>query len=109
MTSWKLDNNNNIEYLGDFLIIDDIDSVKQDIKNMLLMFQGEYPFDIRVGVPWLDLCVESDENLIKNAIIDRILEDDRVKSVTNILITQEKSTLKFSADVLLKNGVLINV
>lgn len=109
MTSWKLDLNNNIQYLGDFEIVEDVESVKQDIKNILLMFQGEYPFDTRRGIAWFDLLSSNDDDLIKNAIINRILEDSRINSVTNITIAKEKGSLTFSANVLLKNGVLIDV
>ena len=55
MNSIALDNNNNIIATKSWQIVSGNDSLRQDIKNRLAMFNKEYPFDINQGIDYITL------------------------------------------------------
>lgn len=109
MTSLKLDLNNNLVFASDFILVSDLEAISQDVKTRVLMFQTEYPFNIDLGLPWYDLCISNNINDLQNAIIDRVLEDDRLSSVENIEFLNENGKFKLKMDIITKSGEVINV
>ncbi|WP_342251683.1 hypothetical protein [Campylobacter jejuni] len=106
MTSLKLDKNNNIIFQNNFLTISDQDAIMQDVKNLLLMFQTEYPFDLTMGIPWYELATYNNYNVIKNTIKERILEDNRIQSVNNLNVFFENGKMQISAELITDLGVI---
>lgn len=109
MTSLKLDNNNNLEFSSNLLIVSDDEALKQDIKTLLLMFNGEYPFDITQGIKWQEEFIESDKKSIKDAITARVLEDKRVLSANVEIESYNNSQLQIKIEITKKDGSVINV
>lgn len=106
MTSLKLDTNNNIVFENNFLTISDQDAIIQDVKNLLLMFQSEYPFDLTMGIPWYKLLTYNNSNVIKNVVKERILEDNRIKSVNNLKVFFENGKMQISAELITDLGII---
>ncbi|HED5303916.1 TPA: hypothetical protein R5A54_001671 [Campylobacter jejuni] len=106
MTSLKLDKNNNIVFQNNFLTISDQDAIIQDVKNLLLMFQTEYPFDLTMGISWYELATYNNSNVIKNTIKERILEDNRIQSVNNLNVFFENGKMQISAELITDLGVI---
>lgn len=106
MISLKLDKNNNIIFQNNFLTISDQDAIIQDVKNLLLMFQTEYPFDLTMGIPWYELSTYNNPNVIKNTIKERILEDNRIQSVNNLNVFFENGKMQISAELITDLGVI---
>lgn len=106
MTSLKLDKNNNIIFQNNFLTISDQDAIIQDVKNLLLMFQTEYPFDLTMGIPWYELATYNNSNVVKNTIKERILEDNRIQSVNNLNVFFENGKMQISAELITDLGVI---
>lgn len=106
MISLKLDKNNNIIFQNNFLTISDQNAIIQDVKNLLLMFQTEYPFDLTMGIPWYELAAYNNSNVIKNTIKERILEDNRIQSVNNLNVFFENGKMQISAELITDLGAI---
>lgn len=99
MKTLKLDSNNNIVFGTDFALLEGKEALAQDIRNLLLMWQGEFPFDTEKGIAYYDLLSRRDVGLIENTIRERISEDSRVNSVDSIEITQKDGIMSISATI----------
>lgn len=106
MTSLKLDKDNNIVFQNNFLTISNQDAIIQDVRNLLLMFQGEYPFDLTMGIPWYQLATYNNSNIIKNIVKERILEDNRIKSVKHLNVFFENGKMQISAELITDLGII---
>ena len=106
MVSLKLDKENNIIFKNSFLTIENQDAIIQDIKNLLLMFKSEYPFDLNMGIEWYNLATYNNLNVIKTAIIERILTDKRIKSVNSLNVAFENGKLQINAELVTSYGVI---
>lgn len=91
--SFKLDSNNNIINNGNFIMVSDKDALVQDIKTLLYMYKGEYPYNINKGIDYIAYLQNDDETGLLAAIQARILEDTRVTNVT-FETAKESSNLK---------------
>lgn len=109
MQTFKIDEFSNLIITGNITTITNDNAVKQDIKTLLKMFNTEYPFDTREGVPYYNLSIRNNKELIKTNIINRVMQDPRVKSVKRIDVVFADRKMNISLDVILKNGVTINV
>lgn len=109
MQSFKLDEFNNLIMFGNISTVSNDNAVKQDIKTLLKMFNTEYPFDTREGIPYYFLASRNNKQVIKSNIIERVMQDTRVKSVQKIDVNFIAGNMQVSLDVILKNGVTINV
>lgn len=108
MKTLKLDKNNNLVFDYNLRLVDEQDAIKQDIKNLLLMFYTEYPFNILKGINWYEVCSFNDKNSIKNIVSERILQDKRVKSIESIDIEIKQGSLRLDI-VLITDKGRINV
>ena len=109
MTTFRIDEFNNLMLTGNIITISDNDATKQDLKTLLRMFNTEYPFDTREGVPYYNLSIRNNKELIKSNIVSRVMQDTRVKAVKRIDVVFSNRRMNISLDVILKNGVTINV
>jgi len=109
MTSFKLDANNNIDYQNNIFTIDGVEAVAQDIKTRLMMFRTEYPFDATIGLDYYDLASQNNRTVIENAIISRVLEDKRIKSVKTISVNFQNKNMNIRLECVLKTGEVISV
>lgn len=109
MTTFKLDSSNNLQFESNFETLSGSVALIQDIRNLLLMFKGENPFDISEGIDYYNLMQKGDLNAIKSAIVDRIKADSRVKTIQNVTISNNKGNLDLSLQILTSWGELVNV
>lgn len=80
--SFKLDSNNNIINNSNIITVSDKDALVQDIKTLLYMYKGEYPYNTNKGIDYINYIRNNDETGLLAAIQSRILEDSRVSNVT---------------------------
>lgn len=80
--SFKLDSNNNIINNSNIILISDKAALVQDIKTLLYMYKGEYPYNTNKGIDYIAYLQNNDETGLLAAIQSRILEDSRVSNVT---------------------------
>lgn len=92
-SSFKLDSNNNIINNSNIITVSDKDALVQDIKTLLYMYKGEYPYNTNKGIDYINYIRNNDETGLLVAIQSRILEDTRVTNVT-FDISKESNNLK---------------
>lgn len=80
--SFKLDSNNNIINNSNIITVSDKDALVQDIKTLLYMYKGEYPYNTNKGIDYIEYMRNNDETGLLAAMQTRILEDTRVTNVT---------------------------
>lgn len=80
--SFKLDSNNNIINNSNIITVSDKDALVQDIKTLLYMYKGEYPYNTNKGIDYIEYMRNNDETGLLAAMQTRILEDARVTNVT---------------------------
>lgn len=80
--SFKLDSNNNIINNSSFIMVSDKAALVQDIKTLLYMYKGEYPYNTSKGIDYIEYMRNNDETGLLAAMQQRILEDTRVTNVT---------------------------
>lgn len=81
-SSFKLDRNNNIINNSNFILVSEKAALVQDIKTLLYMYKGEYPYNKNLGIDYISYMRENNEQGLLTAIQSRILEDSRVTNVT---------------------------
>lgn len=106
MTTLQLDNNNNLVFQSNFLTLSGKEAIRQDIKNLLLMFKGEYPFNVEVGINYYDLLTWNNKDYIKNQIKERVLTDKRIKAIYNLQIGFNQKSLNVNMDLETTEGVI---
>ena len=80
--SFKLDSNNNIINNRNTITVSDKDALVQDIKTLLYMYKGEYPYNTNKGIDYIAYLQNNDETGLLATMQQRILEDARVTNVT---------------------------
>ncbi len=80
--SFKLDSNNNIINNSNIITVSDKDALVQDIKTLLYMYKGEYPYNTNKGIDYIAYLQNNDETGLLATMQQRILEDARVTNVT---------------------------
>lgn len=106
MTTLQLDNNNNLIFQSNFLTLSGKEAIRQDIKNLLLMFKGEYPFNIEMGINYYDLLTWNNKDYIKNQIKERVLTDKRIKAIYNLQVGFNQKSLNVNMDLETTEGVI---
>lgn len=106
MTTLQLDNNNNLVFQSNFLTLSGKEAIRQDIKNLLLMFKGEYPFNIEMGINYYDLLTWNNKDYIKNQIKERVLTDKRIKAIYNLQVGFNQKSLNVNMDLETTEGVI---
>lgn len=106
MRTLQLDNNNNLVFQSNFLTLSGKEAIRQDIKNLLLMFKGEYPFNIDMGINYYDLLTWNNKDYIKNQIKERVLTDKRIKAIYNLQVGFNHKSLNVNMDLETTEGVI---
>ena len=106
MTTLALDSKNNLIVFGSFVTRSGIDAVVQDVKNLLLMWQKEYPFNLTKGINYYELVSKNSNSLVKKEITSRILEDKRILNIAELNVSFEGQQLKISATLETTEGVI---
>lgn len=78
--SIKVDENNNIIFGENFLTCEGNEALVQDIRNLLNLWLGEYPFDFTIGVDYLGMLRSNNLEILISQIQDIINTDSRVSS-----------------------------
>lgn len=106
MKTLALDEKNNLIFESDFQVKDGAEALTQDIKNLLMMFKGEYPFNTSKGISYYDLASLNNKQRIENAILERLKQDKRVKSITNLQIDFKNGEMRMSCEINSSVGVI---
>jgi len=100
--------NGDIEFneLGELKMVDNIKEIGQRNEIGLSINQGEWIFDMLLGLPWIEMLSDKDTSQqdIKNLVKEELLKDDDIAEVTEIEadFTGEDRTLyiKFNAKLI---------
>lgn len=106
MTTFELDRHNNLIFGNNFSIISDEKAIIQDVKNLLLMWITEYPFDINEGLNWYELSTYNNKNEIIQAVKERLLTDNRIFAVNKLDVTFTGRNLNISAELETDLGII---
>lgn len=109
MTTFKLDSSNNLQFESNFETISGGEALIQDIRTLLLMFKGEYPFNSEIGIDYYTLMGANDRNELINTIFDRIKADSRVKSIKDSSVNVKNGKLELTCEILTSWGEVVNV
>lgn len=107
--SLMVDSSNNLVFGENLFTIDGIDSVKQDIRTRLSMWQGEYPYNVEEGVPYLDILQSANKSLFDATLRQEVLKDDRIQNAEVSVSRVEKGTATIEISGITKEGVKFNV
>lgn len=107
MRSLAVDDKGNLLIGSDFKLVDNINSLIQDIKTRLRLVEGEYHFDVEAGMPYFELLQNNNKKTFENEVLNEVLKDNRVKTakITNSDLKNGKLTLNI--EVLTNEGNLI--
>ncbi len=108
-TSFRLDANNNLYFGSGFDLVSGTEALVQDIRNLLLMFQSENPFNTDEGLHYYNLLQNMQGDELKEAIITRIKSDSRVKSVRNVDSAVKNGRIDISLEILTTWGEVVYV
>ena len=106
MQTLKLDKNNNLIFGNNFDTIDGAEAIKQDVKNLLLMWITEYPFNINKGLNWYELSTYNNKNDIIQKVKERLLQDKRIFSVISLEVYFKDNQLSIEAELETVEGVI---
>ena len=81
MISFELDDKNNLVTGGNINTISGNAALIQDIKNALMMWRNEYPFDVTKGIDYAEFIKTQDKQALLFEIQKRITSDYRVQTV----------------------------
>lgn len=109
MTTFKLDSTNNLQFESNFETLSGGEALIQDIKTLLLMFKGEYPFNSDLGIDYYALMRENDRNELIKSVFDKIKGDSRVKSIKNSSVDFKNGKLELTCEILTSWGEVLNV
>lgn len=107
MTTLALDSKNNLIAFGSFVTRSGIDAIVQDIKTLLLMWQGEYPFNLTKGLNYYDIVNKNSISLVKKEITRRVMEDKRIINIQELDVDFSHSELKIKMTLETTGGVII--
>lgn len=107
--SLMVDSSNNLVFGENLFTVEGIDSVKQDIRTRLSMWQGEYPYNVEEGVPYLDILQSANKTLFEATLRQEALKDDRIQNAEITISRVEDGVVTIGVDGTTKDGVNFNV
>lgn len=108
--SFKLDNDNNLVFENQGLVIvEDDDSLAQDVKNRLLLYKGECFYNPDLGVLYHKDLHLFDKNSIIQLIKNQLNEEPRIKDYDIQIVSQESGTINIELKLTTKEGNIIYV
>ncbi len=115
MISMKLDENYDIclNELGNIATVIDNESVKQNVITALKLIQGEYIYNIYLGMPWFFFLGDTnfDDEIFKEYINEIVLNVYGVSQVleSSYIYDREKRIYNYTLTIQLTNGEIENV
>lgn len=107
--SLMLDSDNNLLFGDNLFTIDGIDSVRQDVITRLGMWEGEYPYNVSEGVPYLDILQSANKNLFSTTLRQEVLKDDRIQNAEVTLSRVKDGVVTIEINGTTSDGVNFNV
>lgn len=107
--SLRIDENNNLLFGDNLFTIDDLESVVQDIRTRLSMWEGEYPYNTSEGVPYLDILRSANKNLFDATLRQEVLKDDRIQNAEVSVSRVKSGVATIEVRGTTKEGVKFNV
>lgn len=108
--SLKLDEKNNMIFAENFILVDGINSLAQDVKNKLDLWRGEFIYNVEIGLDYLEMLRYNNLDLLKSEIEDYISQDERVESVIiQEFRENEDGNIKFLIKITTKEGEVLYV
>lgn len=108
--SLKLDDNNNLVFAENFILIDDIESLAQDVTNKLDLWKGEFIYNTEIGLDYLEMLRYNNLDLLKSEIEDYISQDERVESTVIAEFREnEDGKIEFRSKITTKEGEVLYV
>ena len=88
---------------GEWVVLSDLDALKQKINQRLTLFSGSWFLDINRGVPYLTeiLTKPVDPGIVASILNSEILKESEVTEINNVTVdlNQETRNLIYSAEV----------
>lgn len=108
--SLKLDDNNNLVFAENFILIDGIESLAQDVTNKLDLWKGEFIYNTEIGLDYLEMLRYNNLDLLKSEIESYISQDERVEStVITEFRENEDGNIEFRSKITTKEGEVLYV
>jgi len=97
---------------GTLALISDTDAIAQNVRNTLLVYQGEFPLDEEHGTDYERIFRDkriSDEEIIE-IVRDAIFQEDDVVEISSLLVERSSGerTLRISFKAVLQDGSTIS-
>ncbi len=117
-TSFASDESNNfIIKNGEFVLVEDVDQLVQNVRERLLSYRSDYFLDSTHGLPYIEVIFAKPFNIInaESAIKAEILADSEIEELTSFSSEFDSITRKFTVTVSCTtvygelNGVTLNV
>ena len=106
MTTFLRDENNNLVFNSAMNLVAGEQAIKLDIKNLLLMFKTEYPFNLTEGIPWYDNALKNNKATLTYVVSERILQDKRVRNIISLDINFKDRHLNIKAGLNTTEGII---
>lgn len=107
--SFLLDSKNNIVFGENLFLCEKDEALKQDVKNKISMWLGEYPFDLRIGINYLDILRSGNRNLVVAKLREVLLKDERIDRVDIKIKNHDENILTLDIQIITREGLKINV
>lgn len=107
MIDLKLNQDNDIDFQNnDIQMVSDVDEIIQNIKVILRTRLGEFFGDAEMGLDYSDILGKNySEQYAVASIMDALLEDNRVSSVTDVNLTVQSRQLFCEVDFMIDQSV----
>lgn len=109
MVSLRVDENNNLLFADNLFIAEGVEALRQDARNKISMWRGEYPYNINEGIDYLEILKTANKNLFIAELKQALLADDRILNVEIKLDKVIEGKVTIDLSITTQKGELINV
>lgn len=97
MKTLKLDASGDIAFeKGDFLMVDEIEEVRQSLYIILSTNKREWFFNPAFGLDFRSVTGKSTDSQIRAAVIEAISQEERVELIEDLTITKDRQSRRLS-------------
>lgn len=107
MTTFAIDNNNNLLFKSNIQIKSGLEAVTQDIRTKLSMWRGEDIYNLDNGLDYSKMIKSNNANVIKNTIKSELKKDDRIQKIEFLEFNNIDSNLNVKIQITTSEGVAI--
>lgn len=107
MTTFSVDNNNNLLFKSNIQIKSGLEAVTQDIRTKLSMWRGEDIYNLDNGLDYSKMIKSNNVNVIKNTIKSELKKDDRIQKIEFLEFNNIDSNLNVKIQITTNEGVVI--